>query len=89
MSSRTPIMLSKTFFSRCMQSMAWGVFSVFQYDRYLKKIDFFLKGTMAGTSSVWSRFRFLVYLGPSSGGFFFFPNSTRSMSLTISYTFVP
>ena len=56
--------------------MAWGVFSVFQYDRYLKKIDFFLKGTAARTSSVWSRFCFLVYLVPSLGGFFFFPNST-------------
>jgi hypothetical protein len=48
MSSRTSIVLSKTFFSRCMQSTAWGVSSSFQYDRYLKKHDY-LKG-MAGVT---------------------------------------
>src|SRR5438132_7670356 len=42
MSSKIPMMLSHTFFSMCMTSIAWRMSRSFQYGRYLKKIESFL-----------------------------------------------
>jgi hypothetical protein len=72
------MMLSNTFFVTCIKSMLWQICKSFQYGRYLKKNDSFLKGMSVGVGVFFIFYPFSVP----------FPNTT-SMFFTISNTSFP
>ncbi|BAS71995.1 Os01g0344620 [Oryza sativa Japonica Group] len=99
MSNNVPTMLSNTFFSRCMMSMACRTSRSFQYGRYLKNMECFLNGrgslssSFILSSSFFLSSGFLVFSGflrfvPFDGFLLTFPNSQIIFSV-IATTFSP